>query len=70
MRMTKHAQDRGSERMGVDMGKFARLLTAQGLTLPDGNHQTEYGTLVVKDGALITVLGPDMVAASPVRRTR
>ena len=61
MRITKHGQDRGMERMGVDMAKFARLLAAQGLTLPDGNHQTEMGTLVVKDGAVVTVLGPEMV---------
>ena len=47
--------------MGIDLGKFARLLAAQGLTLPDGTHQTEMGTLVVKDGAVITVLSPEMI---------
>ena len=63
MRITKHGQDRGSERMGVDTSKFARLLAMRSLTLPEGNHQTDYGVLVVKDGALVSVLGPDMVSA-------
>ena len=67
MRITRHGQERAQERMGVDLGKFARLLAAQGLTLPDGNHRTEYGTLVVKNGAVVTVLGPEMVTT---RRTR
>jgi len=70
MRITRHGQDRGMERMGVDMSKFTRLLAAQGLTLPDGNHQTEMGTLVVKDGAVVTVLSPDMAAVRTARRTR
>jgi hypothetical protein len=64
MRITRHGQDRAMERLGVDMNKFAHLLAAQGLTLPDGNHRTEMGTLVVKDGALVTVLAPDMVAVT------
>ena len=67
MRITRHGQERAQERMGVDMGKFARLLAAQGLTLPDGNHQTEMGTLVVKDGAVVTVLSADMVTTRRAR---
>ena len=70
MRITKHAQDRASERMGVNLDRFARLLAARGLTLPDGTHQTEMGTLVIKDGTVVTALSPDMVAGSPARRTR
>lgn len=63
MRITRHAQVRGQERMGVDMEKFARLVKKQGLKLPqDGNIKTEFGTLIVKDGALITVLEKGMVA--------
>ena len=61
MRITRHGQERAQDRMGVDLGKFARLVAAQGLTLPDGTHRTEMGTLVVKDGAVVTVLGPEMV---------
>ena len=63
MKVTRHAQVRGQERMGVDMIKFARLLRSQGLKLPqDGNIKTEFGTLIVQNGALVTVLEKGMVA--------
>ena len=61
MHVTKHAQARGVERMGVDMQKFARLLRSQGLVLPrDGKIKTGMGTLVVQGGRLVTVLAEGM----------
>ena len=68
MRINKHAQDRASERMGVDLGKFAALLRSQGLELPrDGKLETPMGTLIIQDGALVTVLGPEMVTTRRIR---
>jgi hypothetical protein len=64
MRITKHAQQRGRQRMGVDMRKFSRMLESRGLELPrEGKVRTDMGTLVIKDGAVITVLSPEMATA-------
>ena len=68
MRVTRHGQDRAQERMGVDMRRFAALLRSQGLELPrDGKLETSMGTLIIEDGALVTVLSPDMVTARRAR---
>ena len=63
MDVTRHGQRRGLERCGIDMGKFAALMQQQGLALSDGTHRTPYGTLIVKDGKLVTVLSAEMVTA-------
>jgi len=62
MRVTKHAQARGRERMGVNMGKLSQEMHRRQLVLPDGKHHIPgWGWLIVQDGALITVLGDQMV---------
>ena len=65
MRIRHHAKTNAKERMGIDLMRFNALMAARRLTLPDGEHQTEFGTLVVRDGTIITALGPEM---SVVRR--
>lgn len=62
--ITRHAQQRAQERGGIDLAKFEQIVKAQGLSLPkNGKIRTEYGTLIIQDGVVVTFLDASMVTA-------
>lgn len=67
MRYTRHAASRLAERAGIDARKLVSLMQARKLTLADGECVTEEGTLVVRQGCIVTFLEPEM---APVRRAQ
>lgn len=66
MRVTRHASSRARSRAGIDLGKAVWLMQQQGLHLGDGEHRTEFGTLIIRQGVVVTFLEPEMAV---VRRS-
>ena len=64
MKVSRHAYVRGRQRCGVNLYRLASLMKAKGLSLPrNGSVEAPgFGTLIVKDGNIVTVLDEGMVA--------
>ena len=62
MNVSRHAYERGKQRCGVNLYRLATLMKARGLSLPhNGSVEAPgFGTLILKDGNIVTVLDEGM----------
>jgi len=67
MRYSSHFQQQIRKRAGISAAKFVALMARIGVTLPNGEHITEMGTVIVENNTLCTFLTPEMVV---IRRAR
>lgn len=67
MRYSKHFQQQIRRRAGISAAKFVALMRQIGVSLPNGEHTTAMGTVIVENNTLCTFLTPEMTV---VRRAR